>query len=77
MYFNITRRHTTDRYDGFHKRFIHSSIQVSMLIFDAENDPVSGPGAMRKPISIWKEEFRATDLQQFRKIGPCSAPLSS
>ena len=56
-YYNLTRKHTRDKYDEFMHCLIHNPIVVPTLIFYALNDPMCDSAAMQALISTWERNF--------------------
>lgn len=63
-YYNMTRKHTRDKYDEFVHYFIHNPIQVPTLVLYALNDPMSDPQAVENMISTWRNKFSSFDVKE-------------
>lgn len=63
-YYNMTRKHTRDRYDEFVHYFIHNPIQVPTLVLYSLNDPMSDPQAVGNMINTWKNKFPSFDVEE-------------
>ena len=61
-YYNLTRKHTRDRYDEYVHYFIHNPVEVPTLIFYSLNDPMCDTKAMRNLINTWRTNFPELDV---------------